>query len=89
MREPMVATGPSTTAVAMEDWVMILMFVYVGLVAVGEVLAFIICQLFDQVIPSAWSMVVYMIVFFGVLWAAWPLSVSVTEKWIVPQQAAH
>ena len=68
---------------------MILMFVYVALVAVGEVLAFIVCQIFDQTIPAAWSMIVYMLVFFGVLWAAWPLSVFVTEKWVVPQRAAR
>ena len=68
---------------------MILMFVYVALVAVGEVLACLVCQLFDQAIPAAWGMIVYMIVFFSLHWARRPVSVFVTEKWIVPQQAAR
>jgi hypothetical protein len=89
MRETDLAAGSSRTTASHGGMIMVLMFVYVGLVAAGEVLAFIICQLFDQMIPSAWSMVVYMLVFFGVLWAAWPLSVFVTEKWVVPKQVAH
>ena len=66
---------------------MVLIVVYVILVAVGEVAAFFVGQLFDAFVPSAWSMVFYMGLFFGVLWAAWPLAVFVTERWVVPQAA--
>ena len=62
---------------------MIVMIVYVVLVAVGELLAFFVGQAFDSMVPSAWSMVFYMALFFGVIWAAWPIAVLVTEKWLV------
>jgi hypothetical protein len=67
---------------------MTVIVVYVVLVAIGEVLAFFVGQAFDSVVPSAWSMVFYMALFFGVIWAAWPLSVFVTEKWLVKPQPA-
>ncbi len=62
---------------------MVVMIVYVLLVAAGEVLAFFLAQAFDSFVPSAWSMVFYMTLFFGVIWAMWPASVFVTEKWLV------
>lgn len=66
---------------------MIVMIVYVLLVAVGEVLAFFIAQAFDTLVPSAWSMIFYMALFFGVIWAAWPLAVFFTEKWLIKSDA--
>jgi hypothetical protein len=39
-------------------------------------------------VPSAWSMVFYMALFFGVIWAAWPIAVLITEKWLVKPEPA-
>ena len=66
---------------------MIVMIVYVLLVAVGEVVAFFICQAVDSFIPSAWSMIVYMAMFFGTIWAMWPLAVYVTERWLTKSES--
>jgi hypothetical protein len=73
----------------MEGFPMIVMIVYVVLVAIGEVAAFFVCQVLDTFIPAAWSMLVYMGMFFGVIWAVWPVSVFVTEKWFVRQEPAR
>ena len=67
---------------------MIVMIVYVLLVGAGEVLAFFVAQAFDNFVPTAWSMIFYMTLFFGVIWAMWPASVFVTEKWLVSPEAA-
>jgi hypothetical protein len=66
---------------------MIVMIVYIVLVAIGEVLAFFVAQAFDTLVPAAWSMIFYMGLFFGVIWAAWPLAVFITEKWFVTPEA--
>ena len=63
---------------------MILIVVYLAVVAVGGVGAFFLGELLDHFVPAAWSMVMFMSLFFGVLWAAWPVAVYVTEKWVVP-----
>ena len=62
---------------------MLVMIVYVVLVVIGETAAFIVCQALDSFIPSAWSMIIYMAAFFGVIWAMWPLAVFITERWFV------
>jgi hypothetical protein len=62
---------------------MTVMFVYVALVAIGEVIAFFIAQAVDPLIPAAWSMIFFMALFFGVIWAAWPIAVRITEKWLM------
>lgn len=67
---------------------MTVIVVYVVLVAIGEVIAFFVGQAFDSIVPSAWSMVFYMTIFFGVIWAAWPIAVLVTEKRLVKAQPA-
>jgi|RhiMethySRZTD1v2_1073278.scaffolds.fasta_scaffold99325_3 hypothetical protein len=67
---------------------MILIVVYLVLVVLGEVIAFFVGQIFDSFVPSTWSMLFAMGLFFGVLWAAWPLAVVVTEKWVAPRPAA-
>lgn len=67
---------------------MIVMIIYVLLVAVGEVFAFFVAQVFDGLVPTAWSMIFYMSLFFGVIWAMWPASVWVTEKWFVKPEPA-
>jgi hypothetical protein len=68
---------------------MILIAIYVAMVVVCEVLAFFLGAALDQFVPSAWSMLVYMGMFFGVLWAAWPVSVFVTERWVAPRAAVR
>jgi hypothetical protein len=65
---------------------MILIVVYVGMVVIGEFIAFGLGRVVDAAVPS-WSMMIYMGMFFGVLWAAWPLAVFVTEKWVIPSPA--
>lgn len=67
---------------------MTVMFVYVALVAVGEVIAFFIARAFDPLIPAAWSMIFFMTLFFGVIWAAWPIAVRITEKWLMKSEEA-
>ena len=42
----------------------------------------------DNFIPDGWSMIVAMALFFGVIWAMWPLAVFVTEKWLVGAEPA-
>lgn len=64
---------------------MTVILVYLALVALGQFIAFFAAQLFDTVVPAAWSMVFYMTLFFGVIWAAWPIAVAVTEKWFVKE----
>ena len=68
---------------------MIVMIIYVLLVAVGEVIAFLLGTALDGFVPSAWSMIFYMVLFFGVIWAMWPVAVWITEKWFVHPQGAR
>jgi hypothetical protein len=68
---------------------MILIVVYVALVVICEFLAFLLGAALDQFLPSTWSMLVYMGMFFGVLWAAWPVAVFGTERWLVPRTAGR
>lgn len=68
---------------------MLVMIVYVVLVLLGQVVVFFVAQAFDAFVPAAWSMVFYMALFFGVIWAMWPVAVRVTEKWLMkPPHAA-
>lgn len=62
---------------------MLAIIVYVGLVAVGEVAAFGAGVLVDGMVPDTWSMIIYMAMFFGVIWGAWPIAVYITEQWLM------
>lgn len=64
-----------------------LILVYVVMAVIGEFIAFGLGRIVDQFVP-AWSMMIYMVMFFGVLWLAWPLSVFVTERWVSRPQAS-
>jgi hypothetical protein len=66
---------------------MIAMIVYVVLVAIGEVTAFGLGALADRIVPEGWSMIVYMAMFFGVLWGAWPIAVYITETWLMRSES--
>ena len=56
-----------------------LIAVYCVVVAIGEVLAFLVGLVVERAFPSL-SMLIYMGMFFGVLWGGWPLAVALTEK---------
>jgi hypothetical protein len=62
---------------------MLAIIVYVAVVVVGEAVAFGLGVLVDRIVPDAWSMIIYMIMFFGVIWGAWPLAVYITERWLM------
>jgi hypothetical protein len=66
---------------------MTVILVYLALVVAGEVVVFFVAQAFDAMVPAAWSMVFYMALFFGVIWGAWPIAVSTTEKWLMKERA--
>ena len=68
---------------------MIAIIIYVLLVAVGQVVAFFVGQVIDSMIPPAWSLVVAMVLFFGVIAAMWPAAVWITEKWFVKPEAVR
>ena len=69
---------------------MVVMLIYVLLVFVGELVAFLIAQAFDSLVSPAWSMIFFMVLFFGVIAAMWPVAVWITEKWFVkPDEAAR
>ncbi len=66
---------------------MAVMLVYVLIAMIGEVLAFAAGAFIDTVVSDGWSMIIYMGLFFGVLFLAWPIAVRVTEKYL-PQYAS-
>jgi len=78
-----ISKAVSMRAADLEDISMTVMLVYVAIVAIGQVLAFVVARAFDGFVPAAWSMVFYMALFFGVIWAAWPIAVRLTEKYLV------
>jgi hypothetical protein len=60
-----------------------LIVVYCVLVTIGEVVVFGLGLVVERVLP-AFSMLIYMAMFFGVLWGGWPISVQITERWFLP-----
>ena len=62
------------------------MIVYVLLVLVAEVAAFGVGTVLDRVVP-AFSMILFMALFFGILAVCWPIAVMITEKWLTPTTA--
>ena len=63
-----------------------LIVIYLALVAAGEVIAFAIGRVFESSMPG-FSMLFFMALFFGVLWAAWPIAVIVAER-VMPERDA-
>jgi hypothetical protein len=59
-----------------------LLIVYCVVVAIGEVIAFGLGLVGERAFPSL-SMLIFMALFFGVLWGGWPLSVYITERWLM------
>jgi hypothetical protein len=57
-----------------------LLVIYCVVVAIGEVAAYGLGRLVEDLYAS-WSMLIYMAMFFGVLWGGWPLAVELTERW--------
>jgi hypothetical protein len=66
---------------------MVIMIVYVLLATVGEVVAVSLGMLLDNVVPDGWNMIVAMALFFGVIFAMWPVAVFVTERWFMSPDA--
>ena len=60
------------------------MIVYVLLVFVAETAAFGVGTVLDRMVPSI-SMILFMVLFFGILAVCWPIAVMVTEKWFMPK----
>jgi hypothetical protein len=59
-----------------------LIAIYCVVVVIGELLAFPVGLLIERTFPSL-SMILYMVMFFGVLWGGWILSVFITEKFLL------
>ncbi len=66
---------------------MAVLVIYVLLVALFETIIFMAGIALDTVIPAGWNIIVAMAMFFGVLWAVWPLAVFVTERFFVGEKA--
>ena len=56
-----------------------LIVVYLVLVVAGEICAFFIGRIFEQMLPQ-FSMLIFMAMFFGVMWLAWPLAVMLADR---------
>jgi len=63
---------------------MSLLIVYAVMVSVGEVFAAMLGIYLDGVSPT-WSLPIALALVFGVIAAAWPLSVYATDRWL-PEQ---
>jgi hypothetical protein len=62
---------------------MLAIIVYVAIVAIGEIVVFGIGVIVDELVSDSWSMIIYMAMFFGVIWGAWPPAVYITERWLM------
>jgi hypothetical protein len=58
-----------------------LIVVYCIVVVIGELAVFPPGLLIERTIPQ-FSMLLYMVMFLGVLWGGWPLAVSLTERFL-------
>jgi hypothetical protein len=70
----------SRGAVIRRHEVMHLLLIYLVIITVGEVIAFGLGRIVEDIYP-AFSMVLYMAMFFGVLWGGWPIAVDLTGRW--------
>ncbi|MBM3528207.1 MAG: hypothetical protein FJX62_08950 [Alphaproteobacteria bacterium] len=68
---------------------MAVILVYVLLVSVLEVGVFFIGLFVDKVVPDGFDLIAAMAMFFGVIWATWPVSVYIVERWLTPAGAAE
>jgi hypothetical protein len=57
-----------------------LLVIYLAVITIGEIIAFGLGRVVEDVLP-AFSMLIYMAMFFGVLWGGWPIAVQLTERW--------
>jgi hypothetical protein len=60
---------------------MTVLVIYVLLVAVFEMMVFLVGIAADAIIPSGWNLMLAMGMFLGVLWVMWPVAVYITERW--------
>jgi hypothetical protein len=66
-----------------EEIQMGLIVVYVALVIVGELIAYAIGLGVRQVLP-AYSLPVFLFMFFFMFWASWLVAVRLTSRWDAP-----
>jgi len=66
---------------------MAVMVVYVLLVVVGEVLGYFLGSAIDSMVPTSWSMITYMAVFFAIIFGTWPIAVRITERFLPSVQS--
>jgi hypothetical protein len=57
-----------------------LLVIYCVVVAVGGLIAFGVGLLVEEVLPSL-SMVIFVMLLFGVMWGGWLLSVQISQRW--------
>lgn len=60
---------------------MVVIAIYVLLVVLGQVVAVTLGIFLDKTVPSGWSIIVAMGLFFGVFALMWPVAVFITERW--------
>jgi cation transporter-like permease len=63
---------------------MTLLVVYIGLIIVGDVIAYFVGLAIERTIPGA-SLPAFLALYFGVLWFAWLLAVRLTAPRPEPQ----
>jgi hypothetical protein len=65
---------------------MTVLAVYVLLVALFETIICFVGIVVDSVVPSGWNLIIAMAMFFLVLGVMWPISVLITERWLMPAE---
>jgi len=58
-----------------------LMLIYLVVTAVFQAIGFVLSKMVDFYDPS-WSLLVFLVLFLGAFWAAWPAAVVVTNRLI-------
>jgi hypothetical protein len=67
---------------------MAVLIVYAILVCTLEVGVFFIGLVIDRVVPDGLDLIIAMAMFFGVIWAMWPVAVFIVERWLTPPETA-
>ena len=62
------------------ELIMLLIIWYLGLVAAGDVLAYLIGLFVEYEWGSNASMIIFLLIYFVTLWVAWVLAVWLTER---------
>jgi hypothetical protein len=65
---------------------MTVLVVYTVLVAIFETIICFVGIAIDAIVPSGWNLIIAMVMFFAVLAVMWPVSVFITERWLMPAE---